>query len=139
MGDMEDTTKLAVVAEVVQRMEKDVGMALERIQDNISNLNEHLLAQEKVSSETNFRVTAVEKTVGSLSETVYDPEKGVIHRLKSAETRIDTVQLWQQSATTWLTKLVWEAARPIIGLLGIGVFIGLALLVAFLYSIWKLP
>ena len=134
---MDDTTKLAVVAEVVTRIERDFGMALDRIQAGMEDINQHILAQEKTSAATDFRVGAVEEDVSTLKVTVYDPEKGLIHRVKSAENKIDTVQLWQQGATTWLTKLVWEAAKPIIGLLGIGVLIGLSLLVAFLYSIWK--
>ena len=134
-----DDAKLAVVAEVVTRMEKDFGMALDRIQDDIGHINEHIVAQEQAAAKTDYRVSAVEKDVTALNVTVFDPEKGLIHRVKSAENKIDTVQLWQQGATTWLTKLVWEAAKPIIGLLGIGVLIGLSLLVAFLYSIWKLP
>jgi hypothetical protein len=124
-------TEFALLKELVKRMEK----LLEDIKQDIKGINTQFIAHEKESAELRQDTNRLIEDMVAVKTTLYDEKVGVLHRVREAEQKVIRLDEWRINTTTWMEKILWEAAKPIIALLTTGVLIGLALLVIFIYSL----
>lgn len=108
---------------------------LEGIKQDIKDINSNFTLNEKQSNELRQDTNRLMEDMVAIKTTLYDESHGMMSRVRENEQEVLKLKEWRQSTTTWIEKVFWEAAKPIIGLLVTGVLIGLALLVVFIYSL----
>jgi chromosome segregation ATPase len=124
-------TEFALLQDLVKRMEK----LLEDIKQDIKDINANFTLHERQSSELRQDTNRLMEDMVSVKTTLYDESHGMMSRVRANEQEVMRLKEWRQSTTSWIEKVFWEAAKPIIGLLVTGLLIGLAILIVFIYSL----
>lgn len=124
-------TEFALLQDLVKRMEK----LLEDIKQDIKDINANFTLHERQSSELRQDTNRLMEDVVAIKTTLYDEAHGMMSRVRANEQEVLKLKEWRQSTTSWIEKVFWEAAKPIIGLLVTGLLIGLAILIVFIYSL----
>lgn len=128
---MADESKLAVIEEVVKRMEQSNTSSLAEIKDGVTKLREDFQSHLVTAAVHEERLGRVEK-VTQAHDTLLLGERGLVKRMEQ-----------QEMFTQEVKKVIWEIARPGLSMLGAVLLIGLGIFGVLLYGltfiIQKLP
>jgi len=112
------------IKEVVLRMEKNTEEGLRRVSDTVSNIDAKLDKHVEESIEVTKDVATLKTTVADHQSVLYDPQTGLIYRMKSVESFAETQK-----------KVMWEIAKPGLAMIGTILLIGVGILGILAYGL----
>lgn len=112
------------IKEVILRMEKNTEDGIKRVEEKVdtvsSKLEDHMAANSLVWQD----VSVIKNKVEDHHTVLYDPNTGLIYRMKTQEEWANTQR-----------KVLWEIAKPGLGMLGALLLIGLGMLAILGYGL----